>query len=286
LKELHARGGQERRLLPVPTQSKDDSTMARDVVAPRIYGIILSNPRVKSKYRHEQSVKNAISQIHKQNYGVTMNASAYEFARRNGFSIWRSLKQEDKLSLRYLKSGGAEEEPASKGAGKMRMKDARPDFETPFIKEANDNARVYPYIYVLENSLRSAILERFGNGLDWWNNKRIVSDDVRDYAARIQQAERKYPWLKQRGSHPVYYVGLFELFRIIERNWKTHFDDVFPDLEQLRAWIKESVPIRNLVAHSVRTRLMERQNIVRNADYVCRLVERWHAQHRGSQPRA
>ena len=84
--------------------------------------------------------------------------------------------------------------------------------------------------------------------------------------------------MKDRGDHPIYYVGLFELFKIIERNWKDHFDKVFKDLQQLQAWIKESVPIRNLVAHNIRTRDQERQLIKKNTDYICRIVEKWKKQ--------
>jgi hypothetical protein len=224
-----------------------------------------------------QSVRNAISQIHKDNPGITMNAAAYEFAKRKKFSIYKHLTLEDKLSLRYLKSKPTKEIEISKPKCKIKITEAEPDFKSQFIKEANENAKIYPYIYILENSLRSIIFKKFGTTLDWWNDKRIVGEDIQEYSRRIQEAEKKYPWLKNRGDHPIYYVGLFELFKIIEKNWKSHFRDIFPDLELLRAWIKESVPIRNLVAHNVKTRPQEQQNIKIRTDYICRLIEKWHA---------
>jgi hypothetical protein len=153
------------------------------------------------------------------------------------------------------------------------------DFVSPFVREANRNAKVYPYIYVLENSLRWVILQKLGVEEQWWNDKRVISEDIRNYALRIEQAEKKYPWIKKRGNHPVYYVGLLELFRIVDKNWKSYFSDVFSDLEQLRAWVKESVPIRNLVAHNIPTRDIEQHVIIKNTDYICRIIAEWNARH-------
>ncbi len=250
--------------------------MERDVISTKIFQMIISNPKVKSM--NSQSVRNAISKIHKDkdNYGITMNAAAYEFARRKGFSVYKSLGHEDKKSLQHLTySGRTATRTAEPSARKVKVVNAKPDFQSPFVQEANDNTTIYPYIYILENSLRSIIFKKFGTGQDWWKDKRVVIEDVQNYAIKIQEAEKKYPWIKDRGNHPIYYVGLFELFKIIEKNWKSKFKDVFSDLELLRAWIKESVPIRNIVAHNVKTRPQERQNIKIKTDYICRLIERW-----------
>jgi len=253
--------------------------MTRDVVSPKIFEKIISSPHVK--HMNPNSVRNAISNIHKDNPGITMNAAAYEFAKRKGVGVFRYLSQGDKMSRQHLKPTIPPEakagEPRTRG---VVVKEIKPDFESPFIKEANDNAKIYPYIYILENTLRNVIFEKFGKSLDWWKNKTIVSEDIQNYAAKIRQAEQKYPWVKDRGDHPIYYVGLLELFKIVERSWNSHFREVFRDLEQLRAWVKESVPIRNLVAHNVKARDQDRHNIKRIADYICTLVERWHKKRR------
>jgi len=259
--------------------------MARDIISAKIYQMVISNSRIKSRYKNEQSVRNAIAKIHKNNHGITMNAATYEFARRKGFSIYRYLSSEDKESLQHLKTTSTTtgvSQPSKSIVQRVKVLEIEPDFKSPFIREANDNARIYPWIYILENGLRSVILEKFDASKDWWNDKQIVAEDIQNYALRIQEAEKKYPWVKQRGDHPIYYVGLFELFKIIEKNWKSHFSTVFQDLELLRIWIKESVPIRNLVAHNVKTRPVEKQTIVKNTDYICRLIEKWHDQDKGT----
>jgi len=249
--------------------------MPRDVVSDLIFKRIMA--RLPPKSMKPESVRIAIHRIHKKNLGITMNAAAYRFAERKGFSVLRYLSQEDKLSLQHLKPATNSEATSGKARPLARcVKELKPDFETQFSKEANENANIYPHIYILENTLRSVIFEKLGNRTDWWVNKKIVYEEIQNYAARIKQAEQKYPWMRDRGDHPLYYVGLFELFKIIEKNWNSHFSEVFRDLEQLRAWVKESVPIRNYVAHNVKTRKMERENIKRITNYVCTIVEKWH----------
>ncbi len=237
----------------------------------------MSNPKIGRM--DKQSVRNAISGIHIDNHGLTMNAAAAVFADRKGIKVNRYLTPDDRLSFQHLKQIAAVEATPAQGRKKaVAVVDVVPDFGSEFIAAANDNARIYPYIFILENTLRDVILKEFGLSRDWWSNRAIVSVDTQEYAEKIRQAEQKYPWMKDRGDHPIYYVGLFELFKIIERNWKDHFDKVFKDLQQLQAWIKESVPIRILVAHNIRTRDQERQLIKKNTDYICRIVEKWKKQ--------
>lgn len=116
------------------------------------------------------------------------------------------------------------------------------------------SAKIYSYIYILKNTLQDVILNEFGTAKDWWRNKTIVSQEIQEYAERIKQAEHKDPWTRGRSDHVIYDVGLFELFKTIERNWKDHFDKVFKDLQQLQACMKESVPIRNVVVHNIKAR--------------------------------
>lgn len=248
--------------------------MARDVLDPRIFRRITSSPKIGKM--DEQSVRNAISKIHIDNHGLTMNAAAAEFAKNKGIKVNRYLNADDRFSFQYLKQPRlAKIIPIQGGKKTIKVAEIKPDFASEFISEAHNNAKIYQHIFILENTLRRVIFEQFGEGLEWWNDSKIVKKDTQDYAARIKEAEKKYPWMKERGNHPIWYVGLLELFQIIDKNWKLHFEPIFKDLDQLRAMIKESVPIRNYVAHNVKTRELERQLIEKNTDYICRLVENW-----------
>jgi hypothetical protein len=245
-----------------------------DRLAPKLLEMILKNP--KTKRMKKQSVKNAISRIRKNNPGVTLNASAQIFAQTKGFSFLGSLSPADRESLRNVNrpptQTSSKPEKAAKGARKYEI---QPDFESPFTKEANDNLEPYAFIYLLENGMRQVILDRFESSGSWWTDEGKVPKDVQEYAKKIEDAEQKYTWVNPRGEHPIYYVGLLELFRIIEKTWKANFKEVFPHLEDLRTWIRETVPIRNLVAHNVKTRPLQRTNVQIRTDYICRLVQKW-----------
>ena len=232
----------------------------------------------KTRKMQTQSIRDAVSDIHKKNPGVTMNAAAQMFANKKGFSIYNLLSSEDKSSLRNARREEATPLQMTPNKAKpSRRRPVEPDFVSPFVREANNNSAPYVYVYLLENGLRQLILDSFGpNDVTWWADPMKVPDDVRQYSEKIQNAEKKYRWLKARGNHPIYYVGLGELFRIIENSWKRVFKQAFPDLEQLRGWMKESVPIRNIIAHNVATRQEERLNIKIRTDYVCRLIQKWY----------
>ena len=248
--------------------------MVSRTINKKILKKIMSNPKVKGMKL--QSVRDAISKIHKDNYGITINAAAYVFAKRKGFSIYRYLEDDDdKRSLQYLRPQAIPFQVHKKlRRTGIKVKEVTLSFGKKYIKEANENASIYPYIYVLENSLRELILEKYKDEKDWWNNDKFVKQEIRGYAKRIRDAEKKHRWLgKGRGDHPIYYIGLYHLFKIIEKNFNPYFKNVF-DLGNLRTWINESVPIRNLVAHNIKTEREERENIRIRAKYICNLIEK------------
>ena len=125
----------------------------------------------------------------------------------------------------------------------------------------------------MENSMRQVIHKKIEAETNWWTDSKIGKRDIQDYAKRIQDAERRHDWLPSRGSHPIYYVGLDELFRIVEMNW-SRFKDVFEDLGNLRTWINETVPLRNMIAHNVPTRPQDRKNVEIRSEYICTLIDK------------
>lgn len=204
-----------------------------------------------------------------------MNAAAQIYAQRKGISLYRYLGPEDKLSLSYLKT----QPPTfttqrSKPARMPKPKQQIPELDSPFVPQALKNGTAYPYVYIWENSLRDVILAKYGREKAWWTDSSKVSKEIQDYATRIATAEKKYPWSPDRGDHPVYYVGMVDLFAIIEKNWTT-FKDVFKDLEQLRASTKECAPIRNMVAHNVPVSNVDITNMRIKAIYLWRTITKW-----------
>ena len=244
--------------------------MPRDTVESKLIKKLLAHPKLKGKSANAARI--AISRIHQKNPGLTMNAAAYLYAKKKGIGVYGSLAPEDKLSLTYLKAPQPQtREPATRTP---RQRAPIPELDSIFTPEAVKNASAYPYVYVWENSMRQVILGKFGTGKSWWTDESKVSREIQEYAARITRAESKYPWSPSRGDHPIYYVGLVELFSIVERNWPI-FKDVFRDLEQLRAWTKECAPIRNLIAHNIPISNVDMTNIKIKTVYLYRTIKRW-----------
>ena len=243
--------------------------MTRDVISKNIIERIRSHP--KTRKMKIGAIRVGISDIHKDNPGIRMNAAAHLFAKKKRFSIYNLLSDEDKASLSFVAQSRrrAFSTESEKKIRTPRRHPIEPDFKSPFVREASDNLEPYFYVYLLENGLRKVILDKFGQDETWWKDERIVPRRVREYSERIKEAEKEHPWVNPRASHSIYYVGLFELFRIIENSWSV-FKGVFNNLEYLRAWLGESIPIRNLVAHNVKTRPLDRQNIKIRTDSICR----------------
>lgn len=122
------------------------------------------------------------------------------------------------------------------------------------LREAQEMARIYPLLYVIENSMREVVqrVMRAKYGADWWNTALTSSKmlGVKRNAAQRQVGEMKMSWHQRRGSHDIDYIDLSELRDIILANQ----DDFFPDvLGDNRAWfeqfMRELLPSRNVVCH-------------------------------------
>lgn len=89
-----------------------------------------------------------------------------------------------------------------------------------------------------------------------------------------KRQKKKHDWLPERANHPIYYVGLEDLFKIISKNYTKHFKRIFTDQGNLRTWINECIPIRNLLAHNIRIKQEEKHNLIIRTKYICTLIEK------------
>lgn len=132
--------------------------------------------------------------------------------------------------------------------GEIKIDD--PILPEKVLNEAREMAgKVYPMLYVFENSVREVIrrmlVKKFGE--DWWNTANI-SQDIRADVQKRQQKEEKHAWHGKRGAHPIYYTDIDDLVRIVQSNWQA-FEMVFSK-QHWFANIVESVEMsRNPVAH-------------------------------------
>lgn len=124
-----------------------------------------------------------------------------------------------------------------------------PILSRKLVTEAQDMAKVYPTIYVFENSVRNVVqvvLEK-KHGTNWWDTK--VSTKIRKKVSDRMNDEEVHKWHGKRGAHQIFYSDIEDLSDIISTNWND-FKQYFPN----QAWVKTMIEIigksRNVVAHN------------------------------------
>ncbi len=129
----------------------------------------------------------------------------------------------------------------------LKLKD--PILPQRIIREAKMMAeRVYPKMYVLENSVREVILRvmRKAHGDGWWNTH--APDKMREGVQRRQSAEKGKAWHGKRGAHEIYYTDIDDLKRIVNKNYDD-FRELFPDPTWFDHTIDVVTPSRNVSSH-------------------------------------
>ena len=119
------------------------------------------------------------------------------------------------------------------------------------LKEAKYMAeKVYPLLYVFENSAREMIIRVMRNsyGDNWWDIDTKVSTDIRNTVKDRIAKEDRNPWHGRRGAHPIYYTDLEHLGQIVKNNWPL-FKLILPTQEWFLQRVKEISHSRNPVAH-------------------------------------
>jgi hypothetical protein len=121
------------------------------------------------------------------------------------------------------------------------------------LAEAKEMARIYPVLYVLENSMRELIQRvmkaKFGD--DWWDTQLAVGKlkGVHERAQGRMVSEKKNSWHQKRGAHPIDYVDIADLESIICGKRDCFVPNIIPDLSWFENFMKEVVPSRNVVCH-------------------------------------
>lgn len=121
------------------------------------------------------------------------------------------------------------------------------------IRQAHDMAAPYVILHVLENSMREIVqrIMRKNVGADWWSSvmSRGKLVDVASKAASRQRTEETARWHQQRGTHPIDYIDLGELGKIMLARQEDFFPVLGVDREWFQSFMKELEPSRNVVCH-------------------------------------
>lgn len=123
------------------------------------------------------------------------------------------------------------------------------------LAEAREMAAVYPFLYVLENSMREMIkrimAEKFGT--DWWDTQ-LTAGKVKGIhktaADRMKTEASRLRWYQARGDHPIDYVDLGDLGDLILGKQEVFFPAIIgEDREWFIQFMKELGPSRNVLCH-------------------------------------
>ncbi len=230
-----------------------------------------------------QTIRNNVSKFKiKECPRSTQNAAAHVLAQAKDFSCAKQLNKEDKSSLpgniseiidKYKNRGGSTKDQSKllKKASKNFKKRAKTASD-PLMRDAWNNAEIYPQIYFLENTIRNLILEQFGNDTSWWK-KPYVKEDTLEYAERIKNDEKLTPWITPKGTHPIYYITLKHLKKILEMNWPTHFKQLAKDRNEFLVRFTDLLPIRNALAHNVPIGVMEEKEVEISVNKICKIIK-------------
>ncbi len=123
------------------------------------------------------------------------------------------------------------------------------------IKDAGENAKIYPTLYLFENSTRCFIknvLER-KYGENWWNITSVVNNDIKQKVSQRLQDEKINSFHGKRGVHEIFYTDFSELATIVKNNagiFNPLFSGIKGKTSFLTQKLEELAMSRNTIAHT------------------------------------
>ncbi len=195
--------------------------------------------------------------------------AVYTIAFEEGLDITRYLSAEQTAAVRDLvaqlrrregsgapaaapkaRKRGAGPKPALITLAGVRV-ERLPGMSAATAREAKTMAeKVYPTLYVFENSARELIstVLAAGVGTGWW--ELVVPRKVRDAAAKRKEGEGDDPWHGRRGGAMIDYTLLSELPKIVGANdaWP-HFEPLFGRKSFFEELVNDFNVSRRVAAH-------------------------------------
>lgn len=211
----------------------------------------------RTPQRIYQMIKEKKKEYH---FTISKEMAAYLLAAERGIDISKILPEKELAKLRDLgkirPSIIREKKAPKKKASKQIIINIAKEFRVvdPFlpvklIKQATEMSRVYPIVYLFENSVRNLIQVVLEGkyGPNWWDDK-IPRNVKRDVEKRLIK-EKENRWHGKRGAHKIFYTNIGDLNSIIATNW-SDFKDIFPSQTWIKSRIDEIELSRNIIAHN------------------------------------
>ncbi len=130
--------------------------------------------------------------------------------------------------------------------GEFKLTD--PILEQKKLSEAKEMAAIYPFLYVLENSIRE-VIDRFMTnryGTNWWDAK---GGKLKDKVIQRMADEEKNSWHQRRGARPIDYLDLMQLPTLVRQIQDDLVPDIIPTMEWFTQFIDEVYKSRCVVCH-------------------------------------
>jgi Swt1-like HEPN len=154
-----------------------------------------------------------------------------------------------------------------------------PILPSRMIAEAKEmSEKVYPIMYVFENSVREVLRRVLGQaiGPDWWD--RCASENVRRTVRERMRQETEIPWHGARGAHPIFYTDIKDLVSIVRNQnaWQA-LKAILGNIEWFSQLINCIGASRNPLAHMNPISRHDRQRVILNFRDWERVVKAKHA---------
>lgn len=117
------------------------------------------------------------------------------------------------------------------------------------LSEANEMSDIFPYLYVLENSIREFIDKIMTDeyGANWWDSQ--APSELRKEVIKRMGDDKRDSWHQRRGARPIDYLDLKDLPRLLNKLEKIVVPDIISDLDWFRQLVKQVYKSRCVVCH-------------------------------------
>lgn len=117
------------------------------------------------------------------------------------------------------------------------------------LNEANEMSNIFPYLYVLENSIREFIdrIMTAKYGANWWDSQ--APESLREDVSRKMSGDKRDSWHQRRGDRPIDYLDFKELPRLMNKIEQIVVPDIISDLDWFRQLVKQVYKSRCVVCH-------------------------------------
>jgi len=129
------------------------------------------------------------------------------------------------------------------------FKGSDPLLPAAVLGEAKEMAAVYPFLYVLENSIREVIdrVMTKKHGTAWWDAH--TPQGLRDQVESRKREDKANMWHQRRGAKNICYLDLDQLKALVRNNRNDFEPAIVPSIEWFSQFVDELYRSRCVLAH-------------------------------------